>query len=738
MKNLVIVESPTKAKTISKFLGHDYKIISSYGHVRDLPKSKMGIDIEHDFAPHYVIPTKARKHVDELKSLATKAENIYFATDEDREGEAITWHLQQIFKVPDAKVKRITFHEITKPAILKALEHPRGIDNNLVDAQQARRILDRLVGYELSPFLWKKVARGLSAGRVQSVAVRLIVEREEEITSFKTQEYWTVDGLAEKDQLQFEVSLHSRQQSPLKKFELTDNEATAAVKTIKETDLLVSEVVKSTVTKKAPTPLTTSALQIEANHRFGFSTRQTMMLAQDLYEGIDIAGEGATGLITYMRTDSVNLAPEFTAEAADYIRQHVGKEYALATPRSFSKRSKLAQEAHEAIRPTLATRTPEQVKPHVSERHFKLYSLIWSRSIASQMAEAEVDATTVTIDAKATPFALRATGSIIKFPGWMKVYATATKEKILPELQAGDQVNLVELAANQHFTEPPARYSEAGLVKALEAKGIGRPSTYAPTIATIVERKYVDKEHGRLKPTDIGTLVTNVLKEHFADIVDYDFTADMEDSLDKIAEGKKKWQPIIAAFYHPFKANLEKKEVEVTKKALTEETTDIVCEKCGQPMVIKMGRFGKFLACSGYPDCKNTKQVDSNGEVEKEETTQEVCEKCGQPMVIKHGRFGKFLGCSGYPECKNIKAISKTTGVKCPKCNQGDIVEKKSKRGKIFYSCDRYPDCDFALWQKPTDEKCPDCGSLLVFAAKNIVKCSNADCKFKKDGESPE
>ena len=586
--------------------------------------------------------------------------------------------------------------------------------------------------------LWKREARGLSAGGVQWVAVRLIVEREEEINSFKTQEYWTVDGQVEKDQVSFEISLHSRQGSALKKFDLAGDEAAQATKEIKATDLIVADVARSTVSKKAPTPLTTSGLQIEANHRFGFSARQTMMLAQDLYEGMELADEGATGLITYMRTDSVNLSPEFTGEAAHYIRTNIGSEYALDAPRTFSKRSKLAQEAHEAIRPTSAARTPEQIKAHVSERHFKLYSLIWSRSLASQMAEAQVDATTVTIEAKNTPYALRAAGSVIKFPGWMKVYATAAKEKILPELQTGDRLNLVELNANQHFTEPPARYSEAGLVKALEAKGIGRPSTYAPTIATVVERKYVEKEHGRLKPTDMGTLVTNVLKEHFTDIVDYDFTADMEDSLDKIAQGKKQWQPVIAAFYHPFKANLAKKEIEVTKKALTEETTDMVCEKCCKPMVIKMGRFGKFLACSGYPECKNTKQLDNNGQVGPEQKTDETCEKCGKPMVIKHGRFGKFLGCSGYPDCKNIKAINKTTGVKCPKCNQGDIVEKKSKRGKIFYSCNRYPECDFALWQKPTGEKCPDCGSLLIWAAKNTIKCSNPDCKFKKEGEARE
>ncbi len=738
MKNLVIVESPTKAKTISKFLGKDYKIESSFGHIRDLPTSKMGIDIEHNFEPTYIIPLKAKKHADELKKLAAKVDQIYFATDEDREGEAIAWHLQQLLKVPEKNIKRITFHEITKNAILKALENPRAIDNHLVDAQQARRVLDRLVGYELSPFLWKKIARGLSAGRVQSVAVRLIVEREDEIKAFKSEEYWTVDGVAKKDKIEFEIALVSHKDVTLKKFDLTAETSTKAVAAIKQSSLVVTDVTSSEVTKKVPTPLTTSTLQQEANRKFGFSAKQTMMLAQELYEGIHLGDEGALGLITYMRTDSVNLSKEFTAEAADYLRSTFGPEYALTEARTFTKRSKLAQEAHEAIRPTSATRNPESLKAVLNSRQLKLYTLIWSRTLASQMPEAIINATSVDIDATGTGYGLRATGSIVKFPGWQKIYSSGTEEKILPELKQGDEVTLVSLEGVQHFTQPPARYSEAGLVKAMEAKGIGRPSTYAPTISTIITRKYVEKEENRLKPTDMGILVTNMLKEHFSDIVDYDFTAEMENDLDKIALGKKEWQPIIAAFYKPFKANLLKKDKELDKKELTEETTDKICDKCGKPMVIKMGRFGKFLACSGYPECKNTKQLDSQGEIEPEEKTTEVCEKCGKPMVLKHGRFGKFLGCSGYPECKNIKAISKSTGVKCPKCNEGDIVEKKSKRGKLFYSCNRYPDCEFALWQKPTGEQCPDCKSLLTFAAKNIIKCSNPECKFKKENEAEE
>ena len=730
MKNLVIVESPTKAKTISKFLDKNFVIRSSYGHLRDLPKSQMGVDIEHNFQPHYVIPVKSKKIVAELKKLAAKAQDIYFATDEDREGEAISWHLQEIFGISDAKVKRITFHEITKQAILAALKAPHSINKALVDAQQARRVLDRLVGYELSPFLWKKVARGLSAGRVQSVAVRLIVEREEEIKAFQSQEYWTVDGQAKQQDVSFDISLAKENGKSLKKFDLTKDSSGEAVTAIKKTTLKVQSVISKEVSKKAPAPFTTSTLQQEANRRLGFSAKQTMMLAQQLYEGVELGAEGSTGLITYMRTDSLNLATEFTSQTAAYLKETLGADYALSQPRHFKKTSKLAQEAHEAIRPTSAERAPDSISQFLTSQQLKLYQLIWSRALASQMPEAKQAVTSVDIEAVSTPYILRATGSVIKFPGWQKIYGTSSGEKILPDLKAGDQPKLVSLTNEQHFTQPPARYSEAGLVHALEERGIGRPSTYAPTIATIVDRKYVTKDQGRLGPTDIGILVTNLLKEHFADIVNYDFTAGLEDDLDKIADGKKDWQPVIASFYKPFKANLMTKEKELSKKELTEEKTDEICEKCGKPMVIKVGRFGKFLACTGYPDCKNTKQL-SNGQVEQPETTDEKCDKCGRPMVYKHGRYGKFLACSGYPDCKNIKNQQVSTGVKCPKCQQGEIVQKKSRRGKLFYSCNRYPACDFALWEKPTGDLCPDCKSLLVQTKNGQVKCSNKDCGYK-------
>ena len=735
MKNLVIVESPTKAKTISKFLDKNFRIESSLGHVRDLPTSKMGIDIEHDFAPHYVIPTKAKKRVTELQSLAAKAETIYFATDEDREGEAIAWHLQAILKVPAKQVKRITFHEITKAAILKALDSPRSIDEHLVDAQQARRILDRLVGYELSPFLWKKVARGLSAGRVQSVAVRLIVEREDEIKAFRPQEYWTVDAQLLKDKEQFNAHLVSIKGKTLKKFDLKRAVAEGAVKHLRESNLATASVEASEVKKKAPSPLTTSTLQQDANRRFGFSTKQTMMLAQQLYEGIELGDEGHVGLITYMRTDSRNLSAEFTSAAADYLKQTFGPEYASDKPRTYSS-GRNAQEAHEAIRPTDATRTPESIASHLDARQKKIYELIWSRALASQMPDARMNATTVDVTDEKNIYILRATGSTVAFAGWMKIYADSSEEKLLPKLASGDEIKLKVIGAHSHETQPPARYSEAGLVKALEAKGIGRPSTYAPTIATVFERKYVEKDQNRLKPTDMGILVTNLLKEHFADIVDYDFTAQMEDSLDEIAVGKKEWQPLISNFYHPFKKNLEEKEAVLSKKEITEEKSDYVCEKCGKPMVIKMGRFGKFLACTGYPDCKNTKQLKSDGKIEAEEPTGETCDICGKPMVIKRGRYGKFLGCSGYPECKGIKRIENSTGVACPKCGKGQIVEKKSKRGKLFYACNQYPDCEFALWSKPTGEKCPTCSSILVYGPKQTIKCSAKTCSYSREVEN--
>ncbi len=734
MKNLVIVESPTKAKTIGRFLGKDYVIKSSYGHVRDLPKSKMGIDFEHDFEPHYVVPLKAKQHVTELKKLAAKADAVYFATDSDREGEAISWHLQQLFGMPDDQVRRIIFHEVTKKAILDALAHPSKLNLNLVNAQQARRVLDRLVGYELSPLLWKKVARGLSAGRVQSVAMRLIVEREEEIKKFKPQEYWTVEGIAQKSDAEFKVSLHQINDTKLKKFDLSAAEAKKATDAITGKTLRTTDVASKTVVKSAPPPFTTSTLQIESNHAFGFSAKQTMVVAQQLYEGLELGDKGQTGLITYMRTDSLNLAAEFIREAHAYLKEMLGDRYALAEGRHFKSKSKNVQEAHEAIRPTDVTLDPQSIKQYLDTQQFKLYELIWKRSLASQMPNSMHEATVVLLQPEGTAYLLKATGSVVKFDGWQKMYTQRTTEA-LPALVVGDTALLKSIQALQHTTEPPARYSEAGLVKALDERGIGRPSTYAPTIATIVERSYVEKKQGRLHPTSIGILVNDLLVKHFPDIIDYDFTAAMERDLDAIASGEKQWQPVIKDFYYPFKEGVEKKEKELSKKEITEEKTDQVCDVCGKPMVIKLGRFGKFLACTGFPECKNTKRLDGNNEVE---TTDERCEKCGRPMVIKFGRYGKFLACSGYPECKNIKSHSVSTGVACPSCGQGTIVEKKSKRGRIFFSCNRYPACEFALWNRPTGEHCPECGSLLSIDAKEKIRCSNKNCMYLKLSVKPE
>lgn len=742
MRNLVIVESPTKAKTISKFLPKaEYTILSSFGHIRDLPKTKMGVDTEKNYEPQYEIPAKAKKTVKMLKDAAAKSDIIYFATDEDREGEAIAWHLEHILKPKKEKSKRITFHEITKAAIEKAIDTPRKIDINLVDAQQARRILDRLVGYEMSPFLWKKVARGLSAGRVQSVAVRLIVEREREIKAFNQEEYWTIEAVFGKDKNEFEARLQKVDQKSLKKLDIKDEkQAKELLEKLQKQDYKITKIELKETAKKAPTPFKTSTLQQEANSKLHFSAKQTMMLAQQLYEGIELGTEGSTGLITYMRTDSLNLSNEFKAGAKDFIEKEFGKEYLGPKARAY-KKTKGAQEAHEAIRPTLASRTPDSIKQYFNNNQYKLYKLIWERSLASQMADAKLNKTAVDIEDDKNKFTFRANGVQIKFEGWQKAYSTDTKETILPDLKEKDAVDTKKIEPLQHFTQPPARYTEAALVKALEERGIGRPSTYAPTISTIQSRNYVVKDEKKLAPTDIAFTVNDLLVDHFPNIVDYDFTAHMEEDLDKIAEGKKEWQPLIDEFYTPFKKNLTKKEKEISKKEITEEKTDEKCEKCKSPMIIKMGRFGKFLACSNYPECKNTKNIvstdgkDGKIETEEPEKTDEKCKECGAPMVFKHGRYGKFLGCSKYPDCKYIKPILKKTGVKCPECGKGDIIERKSKRGRVFYGCSAYPDCKTAFWAKPVDKKCPECGKLLMFGPKGTLKCSNKDCKHTEATE---
>jgi DNA topoisomerase-1 len=730
---LLIVESPTKAKTIARFLGKGAHVLSSFGHVRDLPKSKIGVDTEHDFTPSYIIPLKARKIVKELKAAAAKAETVYFASDEDREGEAISWHLEQILDLPKSKTHRITFHEITDHAIKHALEHPRTIDMRLVDAQQARRILDRLVGYELSPFLWRKIARGLSAGRVQSVVVRLIVEREREILAFIPKEYWSIDAELTKqnDSQTFSAKLTKINSTALDKFALpTETDAKNIVTALQGAKWHVESVEQKTSHRSPYAPFTTSTLQQEANNRLGFSSKQTMTLAQQLYE---------VGFITYMRTDSTNLSDKFLGEAREFIRELYGAPNLSAEPRVFKTKAKNAQEAHEAVRPTNVTATAEVLAAELDPNQKKLYELIWQRAVASQMIDAELSTMSIDVNAATKSghnHTFHATGSVVKNPGFMTVYPTDTKDTHLPVLTEGDAINPESITPTQHFTEPPPRYTEASLVKTLEENGIGRPSTYAPTIGTVVERGYVEKDARKLKPTELAFKVNDLLVEHFPDVVDYHFTANMEQNLDAIAEGEKDWIPVLKEFYTPFKKNLTMKDKEISKESLS-ETTNEVCDKCGKPMAVKFGRFGKFLACTGFPDCKNTKQIaqDGSGEIHAAPptTTDEKCPNCGADMVVKRGRFGEFLSCSRYPDCKTIKSIVKPTGVKCNKCGTGDIAEKRTKAGKIFFACSNYPKCENAMWSKPTGEICPKCSSLLVEAKAGSVKCSNKDCDFTRD-----
>lgn len=746
MSTLVIVESPAKAKTINKFLGKDFVVRSSFGHVRDLPKKELGVDVKNDFEPKYISDRTKSKVIKELKSAAVKAKKqVLFATDEDREGEAISWHLAHILDIDPKETQRIVFHEITKNAILDAIKNPRLLDMNLVDAQQTRRILDRLVGYELSPFLWRKVAKGLSAGRVQSVAVRLVVEREREIQNFKPQEYWSLEGLfapATKTAESFPAKLHAINDKKLDKFAIANEEQAQEIfKQLEKASYAVKNLEQKTTTQNPLPPFTTSTLQQAANNRLGFSAKQTMRLAQQLYEGIELGSGGAHGLITYMRTDSVNLSDKFLGDAYELITKKFGEDYAVKGGRRFKAKSKNAQEAHEAVRPTEAENTPEKVKPYLTPQQFRLYNLIWNRAVASQMAPAKIDKVTLDLEDNSKKYIFRATGQTVAFAGFLKVYSQKTQENILPVLKIGAAINCLELKPEQHFTEPPARYSDATLVKIMEEYGIGRPSTYAPTIATIELRGYVARDDNkRLFPKDIAFLVNDILVEHFPQIVDYKFTAQMEENLDEIARGEKSWRPVISGFYGPFKENLTKKDMELSKKNLTEEKTDEVCEKCGSPMVIKTGRYGKFLACSNYPTCKNTKKIgnedrDNNGRPDNEQVKEltakfegEVCEKCGAPMAVKVGKYGPFLACTAFPKCRNIKNIeSDYEPIACPVCGKGKIIKKRSRKG-IFYACDQYPDCKTAFWGKPTGKKCDDCGSLMIIDKKGSEVCSNRDC----------
>jgi DNA topoisomerase-1 len=709
-KQLIIVESPTKARTISKFLGSDFQVEASFGHVRDLPKSKISIDVEHDFKPTYTILPKAKEVIAKLKKMAKNASSIILATDEDREGEAISWHLVEALdmKYDDPKLKRIVFHEITKPAIEHALKNPRAIDLNLVDAQQARRILDRLVGYELSPFLWRKIRYGLSAGRVQSVAVRLIVEREREINNFQAEEYWTIEALLSKvkDKLTFPSKLIKINNKAVGKMGITnETDAKKIIADLEGADYTVTDIAKKEVKRNPSAPFTTSTLQQEAARKLGFSAKQTMAVAQNLYEH---------GLITYMRTDSLNLATSALAQAQEVIKKEFGPQYALSEPRVFTNKSKGAQEAHEAIRPTDLSVLPQNL-PTKSERNaVRLYNLIWKRTIACQMKQALFDQTAVDISAKNYTF--RANGQVIKFDGFIRAYTEGTDETnedeiagALPELTVGEVLQLHELSPNQHFTEPPPRYTDASLIKALEAHGIGRPSTYAPTLTTIQERGYVTKEDNKYFPTEEGNLVTDMLVEHFPEIIDINFTSEIEEQFDHIAMGKLKWVPVIEKFYRPFKKHLIEKEESVVKKI---EVSTIPCPHCKKPMLIKYGRMGKFLACPEEGSKVTQPMPEEAAKIKalEEKTKDERCPICEGPMKVHRGRFGFFLGCQNYPKCKGIAKIYNKTGFKCPLCLEtperqdkpGDLVEKKGRgRGKPFYACTRWPDCTLILNTKP-------------------------------------
>jgi DNA topoisomerase I len=816
-KGLVIVESPAKAKTIQKYLGKGYTVEASLGHVKDLPKSTLGVDIDNEFETEYIVIPGKEKVLAKLKKLALSADSIYLAPDPDREGEAIAWHLAEELGdgnkgkkkkkkknggAPD-RIRRVTFNEITKRAVQEAFEHPRDIDRNLVDAQQARRVLDRLVGYQVSPLLWDKVRRGLSAGRVQTVALRLIVEREREIKAFQKVEYWTIDAhLAGPKPPAFDARFIGKGEE---KIEVNNGEDAEKIRAaLEKADWLVRTVDRKERRRNATPPFTTSKLQQDSSRKLRFSVKRTMMIAQRLYEGVELGEEGSVGLITYMRTDSTRVSNEALAEVREYITSQYGAPYLPESPITY-KEKKAAQAAHEAIRPTSAMRQPDQIKQFLKEDEYKVYKLIWQRFVASQITPAVFDQTTVDIDAKsgAETFWFRVTGSVLKFDGFLKVYEESKEGKDeddeelkhkLPPLEPGQKLSLKELKPEQHFTEPPPRYNEASLVKELEERGIGRPSTYSAILSTIQERQYVQKLGGKFSPTEIGLVVTDLLVENFRDIFDVEYTARLEEELDEIEEGKETWTDALAEFYKRFAKDLRYAGKHMENIKRMEKPTDEKCERCGSPlvikwgkhgsfyacssydkenpescnftkenpinlpdldtadvqettqeeycencgrvMVLKRGRFGQFMACTGYPDCKTTRRLDQGKKV-PDIPLDELCPKCGRNMMIRHGRFGEFTTCSGYPECKYVK--QNFIGVKCPLCKDGDLVEKKARKGNTFYGCGNYPNCKFTSAGKPLAEKCPSCGSEYLvektLKAGPVIACPNKECDFERAAE---
>jgi DNA topoisomerase I len=796
-KALVIVESPAKAKTIGKYLGKQYVVKASLGHIKDLPKKDLAVDIEHDFTPRYEVIEGKKKLILELKQAAKGVDSVYLAADPDREGEAICWHLKEELEPKKAgkpTILRVMFNEITANAVKKAFDKPVAVNIHLVEAQQARRVLDRLVGYKISPLLWDKVRRGLSAGRVQTVALRLIVEREREVRAFQKQEYWTIDvALNAKKPPILAARLNKRgDETPQ-----VQNEG--AAKSIVDDLVEASYVVRSVTTrekKRNPVPpFITSTLQQESSRKLRFSVKRTMMLAQGLYEGKELGEEGSVGLITYMRTDSTRVSEDALAEVRAFVGERYGQNY-LPESSNVYKTKKDAQDAHEAVRPTSVLRTPESVEKYLAEDELKLYRLIWMRFVASQMMPAVFDQTTIDINATGKSniaYLFRATGTVQKFDGFLRVYQEGKDEKDeedeelqhkLPMVTEGEVLRFKEIRPEQHFTEPPPRYNEATLVKKLEADGVGRPSTYASILSTIQDREYVTKEGGKFMPTELGMVVTDLLLESFSDLFDVKYTARMEEELDEIEEGKLEWRDAMAEFYGRFQKDLEHAEEHMTDIKRMEKPTDLICEKCGKPMVIKWGKHGSFIACTGYPECTNTRELTVDlPDVDKADLTeqdeQEYCENCGRPMVLKKGRFGQFYACSGYPDCKTTKQIGgeqrkdvpleevcpqcgsnlvkkfgrygefvacsnypkckyvkqKTIGVPCPNCSEGEVVERRSKRGKTFYGCNRYPECDFVAWGRPIPEKCPDCGSSYLIEkylkAGAVAQCPNPECKYK-------
>lgn len=764
--NLVVVESPAKAKTIKKYLGPDFEVMASYGHVRDLVPKEGAVDPDQGFAMQYQIIDRNERHVQAIAKKLKHADALYLATDPDREGEAISWHLYELLKsryqLGERPVHRVVFNEITKNAVQEAVAHPRQLSVDLVNAQQARRALDYLVGFNLSPLLWKKIRRGLSAGRVQSPALRLIVERELEIEAFETREYWTVTADLTKDGKEFDAKLSLFAGTKLEQFSIVDaaraEEIHQALEQAAQGKLRVEEVERKQRKRNPAPPFITSTLQQEAARKLGFTAQRTMRVAQQLYEGVDIGG-GAVGLITYMRTDSVNLANEALDEIRAFVAERYGADHLPPQARRYKTKAKNAQEAHEAIRPTSIRRVPNEIGAHLTTDQARLYELVWKRTLACQMAHALIDMVAVDLGAgEGNRF--RATGSTVASPGFMRVYLEGRddakgldddQESLLPDLEKGELVDLRAIRPEQHFTEPPPRYTEATLVKALEEYGIGRPSTYASIISTLQEREYVELEKKRFRPTDVGRIVNRFLTEYFTSYVDYDFTARLEDHLDAVSRGEEDWIPLLEQFWRPFKDQVDHTEENVKRSDVTHEAIEESCPQCGAPLSIRLGRHGRFIGCTKYPECDYTRDL-ADGKEQNEPASEAVegrsCPKCGSELQVKRGKYGKFIGCSAYPKCRYIEPLERPedTGVTCPKCNEGSLQKKKSRRGKIFYSCSTYPRCDYAVWNEPIGEPCPRCGwpilTVKVTKRSGAQKvCPQKDCGYSApfdDGSEPE